>query len=77
MIDFTEPVGLLMTAVIHSWPTAGISMAWCALCRRRRGGQLPGPVALHRGPDAAHPGTGGPDMYDLATESIYPRLLRK
>ena len=74
MIDFAEPVGLLMTAVMHF--VADGSDPW-GLVRRYVGATAAGSyLALsHFTADRLPPAhvQAGHDVYDRATESIYPR----
>ena len=76
MIDFTEPVGLLMTAVIHFVADGSDPHG---LVRRYVGAAAAGSyLALSHFTADRMPPTqvqAGRDMYDLATESIYPRSL--
>ena len=74
MIDFTEPVGLLMTAVIHFVADGSDPHG---LVRRYVAAAAAGSyLALSHFTADRMPPTqvqAGRDMYDLATESIYPR----
>jgi hypothetical protein len=74
MIDFAEPVGLLMTAVMHF--VADSSDPW-GLVRRYADATPAGSylVLSHFTADNLPPTfvRAGQDVYDRATESIYPR----
>jgi hypothetical protein len=74
LIDFTEPVGLLMTAVLHF---VADGSGPHALIRRYVAAAAPGSyLALsHFTADGMPPAfvAAGQDTYERATESIYPR----
>jgi S-adenosyl methyltransferase len=74
LIDFAQPVGLLMTAVLHF--VADGSDPW-ALVARYVGATAPGSylVLSHFTADKIPPSAvqASQDVYERATESIYPR----